>query len=189
MTEPHVKGMAVINSRDWFDDRLGAGWFTRTAREFQPDFPDRLLPGDWYSVRTTLHVYARGVTQLGGYESTKQMMEAVSGEVALKDLNGILRAFLWVASPRMFLRTAPKIWDTYCDFATPEVRSNEVGRFVVEVSNIPADVVDWSVAAWTGFLVPALKLAGGQDPKVAVSETRQTPGAETWEFVYELTYS
>jgi hypothetical protein len=189
MTEPRVKGLGIINMRNWFDERLGAGWYTRTAREREPDWPERILPGDWYLVRTSLHAYVRGFEQLDGYESVVQLMEDVSGEVALKDLNGILRAFLWAATPKMFLRTAPKIWDTYCNFATSEVLSNEVGHFVVKVSEIPTDVIDWVIAAWTGFLVPALGLAGGKDPKVAVSERRQTPGAETWEFTYELTYS
>jgi hypothetical protein len=189
MTEPLVKGLALINTRDWFDERLGAGWFTRTIREFEPDWPERLLPGEWYSIRASLAVYRRGVEQLDGYDSVRQLMEEISGEVALKDLNGILRAFLWAASPKMFLRTAPKIWDTYANFATPEVLRNDVGRFVVKLSEIPEDVVEWSTSAWTGFLVPALGLAGGKDPKVTVRELQQTPGAETWEFVYELTYS
>lgn len=189
MAEPLVKGLALINIRNWFDERLGAGWFTRTAREREPDWPDRLLPGDWYMARTSFYIYQRGFEQLGGYQSVQQLMEDAAGEVALKDLNGILRAFLWVASPKMFLRAAPKMWDTYCNFGTSEVLSNEVGRFLIKVAGIPADLVAWVTSAWSGFLVPALGLAGGKDPKVVVSEVRQTPGAETWEFVYELTYS
>jgi hypothetical protein len=189
MREPQVKGLAIINMRAWFDERLGAGWYTKTAREREPDWPDRVLPGDWYSSRTSFHVYKRGFEQLGGYGSVQQLMEEVSGEVALKDLNGILRAFLWVASPKMFLRAVPKVWDTYANFATPDVLSNEVGRFVAKVSDIPADVVDWVTSAWAGFMIPALQLAGGKDPKVTISEVRKTPGTETWEFVYQLTYS
>jgi hypothetical protein len=189
MTEPRVKGLAMINIRNWFDERLGAGWFTKTAREREPEWPERLLPGDWYCVRTSLHIYQRGFVQLGGYGSVQLLMEDAAGEVALKDLNGILRAFLWAASPKMFLRTAPKIWDTYANFATSEVLSNDANRFLIRVSGIPDDLVEWVTAAWTGFLIPALKLAGGKDPKVAVGELRQTPGMETWEFVYELSYS
>jgi hypothetical protein len=45
------------------------------------------------------------------------------------------------------------------------------------------------MAGWKGFLVPALELAGGKDPKVVISEIRQTKGADTWEFLFELTYS
>lgn len=189
MTEPRVKGLAGINMRNWFDERLGSGWYTRTAREREPEWPERILPGDWYSVRTSVHIYTRGCEQLGGYASVRDLMEEVSGEVALKDLNGVLRAFLWAATPKMFLRAAPKIWDTYCNFGNAEVLVNDAGRFVVKVSGIPVDLLDWGIAAWTGFLIPALGLAGGKDPKSSVREIRQTSGAETWEFEYELTYA
>jgi hypothetical protein len=179
----------MVNIRNWFDERLGTGWFTRTAREREPEWPERLLPGDWYSVRTSFHIYARGFEQLDGYESQQHLMEVVSGEVALADLNGIMRAFLWAASPKMFLRTAPKIWDTYANFTKSEVLSNEPGRFLVRVSEIPSDVITWVMAGWKGYLVPALELAGGKQPKVVISEIQQTPGEDAWEFLYELTYS
>jgi hypothetical protein len=100
-----------------------------------------------------------------------------------------MRAFLWAASPKMFLRTAPKIWDTYANFTKSEVLSNEPGRFLVRVSEIPSDVITWVMAGWKGYLVPALELAGGKQPKVAISEIQQTPGEDAWEFLYELTYS
>jgi hypothetical protein len=189
MIEPRVKGLAMVNVRNWFDERLGTGWCTSTAREVEPTWPERLLPGDWYSARTSFHIYARGFEQLGGYESQQHLMEVVSGDIALTDLNGIMRAFLWVASPKMFLRTAPKIWDTYVNFSKSDVLSNEHGRFVARVSDIPGDVITWVMAGWKGFLVPALELAGGKDPKVVISEIRQTKGADTWEFLFELTYS
>jgi hypothetical protein len=189
MIEPRVKGLAMVNVRNWFDERLGTGWCTRTARELEPEWPERLLPGDWYSVRASFHIYKRGFEQLGGYESQQELMEVVSGEVALADLNGIMRAFLWAASPKMFLRTAPKIWDTYVNFTKSEVLSNENGRFEARVSEIPGDVITWVMAGWKGYLVPALELAGGKNPKVTITEIRQTKGADTWEFLYELTYS
>jgi hypothetical protein len=187
MSEPRIKGMGMINVRNWYDERLGEGWFTRTAREHEPGWPDRLLPGDWYSLRTAYYVQKRGYEQLG-YESMPKMIEDVASEVAVKDLNGILRAFLWAATPKMFLRTTGKMWDTYANFGTTEILTNEVGRFTVKVSGFPADLVGWMMPSWAGFMVPALKLAGGKDPKVAIHDVKQTDGADTWEFVYELTY-
>jgi hypothetical protein len=189
MTEPRLKGMGMINVRSWFDQRLGEGWFIRTAREFDPEFPERLLPGEWYPVRVCVHVYKRGFEQLGGYDSQHQLMEIVSREVALNDLNGIMRAFLWATTPKMFLRATPKIWASYTDFATVEVATNETGRFTVRVSDISEDLISWVTSAWAGFLIPALKLAGGKDPQVTISEVKQTPRTNTWEFSYELTYT
>ena len=189
MSEPQVKGMAVINARDWLEQRLGAGWFIAAAREHDPSWPDRVLPGEWYSVRTELHVFERAFEALDGYESLEQLMMVIAADVALKDLNGILRAFLWVASPRMFLRTAPKIWDTYGDFTRIDKLDNQANHFRVYISDIPADIVGWIASAWQGFLPPALELAGGRDPRGEIIERRETPGAQTWELVYELRYS
>lgn len=188
MIEPQVKGMAIINARDWLDERLGAGWFTGQARTKDLEWPERVLPGDWYSVRTELHVFKRAHEQLDGFDSLEQLMATISKEVALNDLTGILRAFLWVASPRMFLRTAPMIWSTYANFTTIGDMNNDAGHFNVKVSDIPADIVTWVAAAWHGFLPPALELAGGQDPVSSIEDRQQSAGAETWEFVYHLRY-
>jgi hypothetical protein len=183
-----VKGMGVIHDRAWLDERLGAGWFTRTAREHQPDWPDRLLPGEWYPAHTFVYVYKRAHEQIGGYGSMKELVEVVAGETATNDLNGALRAFLWVASPKMFLRTVPRIFDNYINFGTSEVLSNEVGRCLIKVGGIPADILDWLSPAISGFLSQAVKLAGGKDPQAKISEVKQMPNANTWEFVCELTY-
>jgi hypothetical protein len=188
MSEIRVKGMGVINDRAWFDDRFGAGWFTRTAREHQPDWPDRLLPGEWYPLHTFVHVYKRAYEQLGRYESMKQLVEEVASETATKDLNGMMRAFLWAASPKLFLRTIPRLFDNYVNFGTTEVLGNEDGHFLIKVAGIPAAVLDWLVPAFTGFAIQALQLAGGKNPKASNSEVKQTSNADTWEFVWELTY-
>lgn len=189
MNEPRVKGMAVINARDWLDARLGQGWFTKTCQAHDPSWPERILPGDWYSVRTEQRAFEAALAQLDDFDELEQLMSTIAAEVALNDLNGILRAFLWVASPKMFLRTSPRIWSTYADFTSLEPQSNESGCFVIAVRDIPADITGWVVSAWRGFLPPALELAGGKDPVVEISERRQTPGAETWEFVYTMRYS
>jgi hypothetical protein len=188
MTEPQTKGMAIINMRNWLDERLGEGWFTRTARGLDPDWPERVLPGDWYPARTSRAIYGSAVQELDGYDSLEELMAKVSGEVALNDLNGILRAFLWVASPKMFLRTSPKIWANYVNFSSVEIVTNEAGHYVANISEIPADLVTWVAAAWRGFLPPALELAGGANPVPTVGERRQSAGAETWEIVYEIRY-
>lgn len=188
MSGPQVKGMAMINFRSWLDGRLGDGWFTRTAKQHDPNWSERLLPGEWYAVSTSYYVYERAYEQLDGYDSLESIMAVVAGEVALNDLNGILRAFLWVASPKMFLRTAPRIWDTYANFAIPTIVANDNGRFEAKVSEIPAEFISWVAAAWKGFLPPALELAGGKNPLATIRDRKQTPGATTWEFIYELRY-
>lgn len=181
--------MAMINARNWLDARLGAGWFTGAARCVDPDWPERLLPGDWYAARTSDQIYHQAFAVVEGFDSRQQLMETVAIEVALNDLNGILRAFLWAASPKLFLRASPKIWETYSTFAKTEILRNDVGSYAAQVTEIPSDLVAWVSAAWRGFLPPALELTGAVDVVATISQVQQTPGAESWEFVYELAYT
>ena len=189
MAEPQVKGMAMINARNWLDARLGPGWFTSAARKVEPDWPERLLPGDWYAARTSDQIYHQAFELIEGFESRQQLMETVTVEVALVDLNGILRAFLWAASPKLFLRTTPKIWATYSTFVALEILRNDPGSYAAKLTEIPEDLVTWVTAAWRGFLPPALGLTGATDVVVTTSQTQVTPGADTWEMVYELSYA
>lgn len=188
MGEPQVKGMAILNSRAWLDARLGAGWFVETARAHDPEFPERILPGEWYAVRTHQFVYERAFEALEGYASCRELMQAATVEVALNDLNGILRAFLWAASPKMFLRTVPKVWETYADFTGLEILRNDTGHFEARVFEIPADVREWVAAAWAGFLPPALELAGGKEPQATIRDLQPTAGMESWELICEIRY-
>lgn len=187
MSEPQTKGMAIINIRNWLDERLGDGWFSRSARARDSDWPERVLPGDWYPVRTCYRVYEDAYEELDSFESLEELMALVSAEVALNDLNGILRAFLWAASPKMFLRTSPKIWATYANFSSVDIVVNDSGHYRAKISEIPRDLVPWVAAAWRGFLPPALELAGGKNPRASVNE-RSPSGGNSWQLVYEIQY-
>jgi hypothetical protein len=188
MSEPRVKGIAVINARGWIDERLGAGWFSKTLQKIDPEWPERLLPGDWYPVRPEFQAFECAYEAMDGYDSLEDMLAALSGDVALNDLNGILRAFLWAATPRMFLRTTPMIWDTYVDFTKISSIDNTPGRYAATIVEVPEDLVVWVAGAWRGFLGPALELAGGVQTGAQIRDRRKTLGADTWEFVYELSY-
>jgi hypothetical protein len=180
--------MAIINARDWLDERLGSGWFADTARLHDPEWPERVLPGEWYSIRTSQFVYTRAAELLDDFATTEDLMERVSIEVALNDLNGMLRAFLWASSPRMFLRTSRRVWANYVDFSEVELLVNDTGYYEARITEIPEDVVPWVVAGWKGFLPPALELAGGKNVEVSIRDRQRTPGDERWEFVYEARY-
>lgn len=188
MSEPRIKGMAVINARDWIDERLGAGWFTQITQSFDPEWPERLLPGDWYPVRPEFATFEAAHELIDGYDSLEDMLAALAGDVALKDLNGMLRAFLWAATPRMFLRTTPMIWDTYVNFTKISNIDNPQGCYAATVVEIPEDLVVWVAGSWRGFLGPALELAGGVNVRSEIRDRRKTPGADTWEFVCQMRY-
>lgn len=184
--KPEVKGPAIMGGRDWLDARFGPGHFLQLARELDPDFPERILPGDWYPARPLVHALQRSVAELDEYDELEPFVQMLAGESARQDLRGIYRAFLWVASPRMFLRAAPTVWANYANFGVLGEIENEPGRFVVRISEIPRDLVEWLAGAWQGFLPPAVELAGGKNPRATVLERK--PGGAGWEIRYQLTY-
>lgn len=186
--EDNVKGAATISTRDWLDERLGAGWFTKTVRELEPKWPERLLQGDWYGLRPQTHALRKALPQISGHDSVESVMVTIAGLTAEKDLTGVHRAFLWVANPRMFLMATPRLWATYCQFGKTEVIENQPSQFVAHLQGVPEDLVDWAAGSFRGFLPPALLLAGAKDPVGTVQDRRRSRSANTWEFTYQLRY-
>jgi hypothetical protein len=182
-----VKGLAIITCRDWIDARFAPGHFMAFAREKDSKFPERVLPSDWYPVRPVVHALQRSAAELDEFDGFESFVTMLAGESAKQDLRGIYRAFLWVASPRMFLRAAPKIWASYANFAVVSDIENEPNRFQACIREIPRDLVDWLAGSWKGFLPPAIELAGGKNPRAAVLE-RKPSGSGNWEIQYQLTY-
>lgn len=181
-----VKGPGIMSVRNWLDARFEPGYFLRCARECDPEFPERILPGDWYSVYPLVHALERGVAALDEYETLEEFVELIAGDNARLDLTGIYRAFLWVASPRMFLRAATTIWANYANFGTLTEISNESGHYHAHIVGIPEDLLDWTAGAWKGFLPPAIELAGGRNSRATVLD--RFARDDGWALVYELRY-
>jgi hypothetical protein len=187
--EPTIKGSPTIKSRDWLDEQLGEGWFLQVIREQAPDWPERMLLGEWYALAPQMHVWHVAQLKLRAkFESVEPMIELAAGITAQDDLTGVHKAFLWASSPRMFLRLVPKIWRTYASFGTVTNVDNEAGAYVARVTEIPKDFMPWATAAFCGFLPPALHLAGAKDAVAEVEQRSRSAGAQTWEFVYRLRY-
>jgi hypothetical protein len=187
MSEYSVKGTATIISRDWVDQRLGAGWFHKTAVVKHSDWPQRLLPGDYYPLRPQMHVWRTVLGKVDGYDSVENLVQEAAAATAESDLNGIYKAFLWVASPQMFLRAVPRLWASYVKFGDFENVENVVGLYRARVGEIPEDLLDWAAGSIAGFLRPALLLAGGKSPNSQITERKPTGGGN-WEIQYQLSY-
>jgi hypothetical protein len=186
-SEHSVKGTPTIVSRDWVDKRLGDGWFHSTAIKEYPDWPKRLLPGDYYPLRPQMYVWRNVLGRVPGYDTVEQLVQEAAGVTAETDLNGIYKAFLWVASPQMFLRAVPRLWASYVKFGDLENTENLPGLYRARVSGVPEDLLDWAAGAVAGFLRPALLLAGGTSPNSQVTG-RKPSGGGNWELQYQLTY-
>jgi hypothetical protein len=183
-----VKGTPVIASRDWLDERLGAGWFYETISAEYPSWPKRVLPGEFYPLRPQVHAFQRALGRIDGHNDVELMVQQAAALTAERDLNSIYKAFLWAASPQLFLRAVPRLWSMYVSFGQLTTTENRSGLYQAQLTQIPEDLLDWSAGALAGFLRPALLLAGGSSPDSQITARRPST-ADLWDLEYRLAYS
>ncbi|NVB39613.1 hypothetical protein G6O69_17355 [Pseudenhygromyxa sp. WMMC2535] len=186
--EQLIKGPGALSTRNWFEARFGEGVFTEFARELDPSWPDRVLPGEWYPIRPFIHTLRRGAERLGD-TNLEELTATISIETAKQDLTTVYRAFLWVSSPRMFLRFVPRVWGSYANFGTLEDVSSEAGRYTLRITEVPEDLVSWVCGAWRGFMPAALELAGAKDTQIEILDRRPAASGQGWEISYEARYN
>jgi hypothetical protein len=174
-------------SREWVDERLGAGWFHSTAIAEHPDWPQRLLPGEFYPLRPQMHVWRQALGRIDGFETVEELVREAAAATAEQDLNGIYKAFLWAASPPMFLRAVPRLWASYVRFGALETTENNPGLYRARIDGVPKDLLDWAAGAVAGFLRPAILLAGGKSPRSQITN-RRLAGVSNWQLDYQLSY-
>lgn len=183
-----VKGTPAIFSREWLDEHLGAGWFHATISAKHPDWPERLLPGDYYPLRPQMHAWRQALGKIDGYESVETMVQQAAAATAEHDLNSIYKAFLWAAKPKTFLIAVPRLWASYVRFGKLETVENVVGCYRATITGVPEGLLEWSAGSVAGFLRPALLLAGGTQPDSQVTDRRHDTAEGTWDFDYQLRY-
>ena len=186
--EYNIKGTATIVSREWVDERLGEGWFHKTITKQYPDWPTRLLPGEYYPLRPQMAMWHVAQTKIEGYDGVEELVQEAAGATAERDLTSIYTAFLWVASPQMFMRAVPRLWASYVRFGELQTLENSAGLYRARISGVPNDLLDWAAGSVAGFLRPALLLAGGKDPDSQVVDRRPGESKKIWEFEYRLAY-
>jgi hypothetical protein len=175
-----VKGTPAVASRDWLDERLGAGWFHDTIIAEFPSWPKRLLPGEFYPLRPQVHAFQSAIGRVDGYDNVEVMVQQAAALTAERDLNSIYKAFLWAASPRL--------WSMYSSFGELSTTENKPGIYRAQLVGIPEDLLDWTAGAVAGFLRPALLLAGGTSPDSQITGRRPS-SAGHWELEYQLAYA
>jgi hypothetical protein len=158
--EPRLKGSIYVQARNWTDEREGAGTFLRLLAEAGFAAPKNLLPGSWYPA-APLYAALRAAGSLRNLDA-ETAVASVARMNALEDLTTIYRIFLRIAAPLRVLGNAPKVWSTYCNFATPGLRINEPGHFIGTIDSAPPDLTEFVVGACRGFLPAAVELAGGK---------------------------
>jgi hypothetical protein len=136
-----------------------------------------------------VYAFERALGRVKDFGDVELMVQQAAALTADRDLNSIYKAFLWAASPQLFLRAVPRLWSMYVSYGELTTIENKPGIYRAQITDIPRDLLDWSAGAVAGFLRPALLLAGGTSPDSQITGRRPNNRGELWELDYRLSYS
>jgi hypothetical protein len=117
----------------------------------------------------------------------RMSVEDVTTEIAARnaeeDLATIYRVFLRIAQPQTVLGLTPRLWRTYVNFATARAVLNEKTHYIGRGEGFSPELIEWAAGCWRGFIPAAIRMAGGRNPRGAVTRRSRMPtGLYTIEF-------
>src|SRR5262245_41713408 len=118
----HVKGLAYRHMLDYVDREVSGGRAAVIAEladdKMQTFMSQTFLPGTWYDTLPTALFFqtAARLARQPLLELTRKMAR----EAASKDINGIHRFMLKMASPELVMERIPRAAKQYFDFVTSE---------------------------------------------------------------------
>jgi hypothetical protein len=165
-----TKGTAYLGLLASFDRRVPGGSKAVLARLENPDtitfFSQRFLASSTYDILPLLEA-----SQLAAKVAGTPWREFVRGGArfqAERDLNGVYKVLLRVASVRLVVERIPRILGQYFNFG--EVDGSFVGekRYEARVRGVPRSVGVWLSAIGEGFVPVLMEAAGAKEVAVLI---------------------
>ncbi|GAC1353330.1 MAG: hypothetical protein NVSMB1_25820 [Polyangiales bacterium] len=168
----HAKGLVYHGARDYYDLKVPGGSGAARARaikkhpELARFFDNAMIAGGWYDVMPILP-YSLAAAELSQIPHS-QLVRENAAWLARRDLRGVYRVVLSLASIDLIATRVPALSMRYFDFGSAD--ATIFGKGVMESSRkgIPRDLVEWFVWAVEGFVPVSLKLAGAREVTVSV---------------------
>jgi hypothetical protein len=162
-----AKGLVFLGAREFYAAHLPGG--CEAVRALLPPatlafFDQRFLSGSWYDVMPILPISV-AAARVAGMSHTRIVRENATW-MAKRDLRGIYRLIVAVASVEMVVERLPDLSLRYFDFGSAD--GSMVGEKLFESNRlgIPAPLVDWFATAASGFIPVALESAGAKNVRV-----------------------
>jgi hypothetical protein len=153
-----------LGAREFYAEQVPGGCDAVRAHldpETAAFFDRRFLSGAWYDVMPLLPISA-AAARASGKTLTKLVRENAEW-IAKRDLRGIYKLILAVASVEMVVEKLPDLSLRYFDFGRADGRMSGEKTFESNRFGIPAPMADWFAAATAGFVPVALTLAGARN--------------------------
>jgi hypothetical protein len=168
----HAKGIVFSTSRAFYDHRVPGGMAAVLDQIKDPatlTFMDqRFLTGGWYDIFPVLTLSAAAARAC--HVSAIELLREGARWQAERDLRGLYRVILAVASPSAVALRLPALSKQYFDFG--EADGSMIGENALESNRwgIPAPLESWFITATSGFVPVALAMAGAKNVQIR-SET------------------
>lgn len=171
----HAKGLVYQGARDFYAQRIPGGLealepnLEDELREFF--FEQQFLAGSWYDVLPIVPL-SRRAAHLAGLTHPALVRENAAW-VANRDMNGVYRFALKLASPAAVASRLPRLSMQYFDFGDASGEQTGDGRFETWRYGIPTSLAQWMVWVTQGFTPVALTAAGARSTTVRVADQEQ----------------
>lgn len=172
----HAKGVLYLGTQTFFDEHLRGGAKELYADIREPEvaafLSQRFLPSSWYDVMP--------VPVLIAYEARALRMELAeylrhrTRWQAQRDLAGVHRWLLKLASPRMVATRLPKVMMQMFDFAQANVVKERGDEVLVHIEGTPVLLNEWFENALGVYAEAALKLAGARTVETSLAGSSAT---------------
>jgi hypothetical protein len=142
-------------------------------------FTQRFLASSRYDIFPIIP-FSRAAAKLAGLPPLQYSKEGARF-AANRDIHGVYRFLLKLASPRLVAERLPRAYMQYFDFGQVEGRSLGEREFEIVGRGFPEPVAEWLVTAIEGFVPVAMQIAGARgiltriDPLVREGEQHGVP--------------
>lgn len=162
-----AKGLVFLGARAFYAEHIRGGCDavrTFLSADLAAFFDQTFLSGGWYDVMPILTISAAAARAAG--ESQSKIVRENARWVANKDLRGIYKLIVSMATVEMVVERLPDLSLRYFDFGRAEGRMTGATVFELTRFGIPSPLADWFVFATMGFVPVALESAGAKNVRV-----------------------
>lgn len=188
-----VKGVAYRGHVEYVEQHVPGGLAAQTEAFARPElgkfFEQKFLAASFYDVvplAAAGFVCARLVgSTFSAFVRTRSQWQAS------KDIEGVYRVLLKLASAEMVARRLPKMVGQYFNFGEAVVTESQAGRVHGSLERVPGPLVPWYLGVIEPYVETALRTAGAREPKIKALTPRPQgveAGIETFSVPYELSW-
>jgi hypothetical protein len=163
----NAKGLVYLGAYDFYAERVPDGCEAVTA-QLEPAtatfFKQRFLTGGWYDVMPILPI-SRGAARAAQCPWPRFIRQNAIW-LAERDLRGIYRVVVSIASAELVVQRLPELSLRYFDFGDAAGKMVDDRVFEADRYGIPEPLVEWFSIVTSGFVPVALGLAGAKNVRV-----------------------